>query len=274
MASKTDSLGDRMKDFEMRMRSYVPRRSNLMIRLDGKGFSKYTKKLAKPWDLGFMHDMVSTAEHLCKNIQGAKFAYVQSDEISVLVTDYDDIATDMWFGGQVQKVVSVTASMAAAKFNQLRYIREMELVERRMRAALVTIGLNPDSIAAVNECISIVSCKEPASFDSRVFVLPTAQEVVNAVIWRQNDATRNSILGLAQSMFSHRQMLNKSCAELQEMMFANHGVNWNEVETKYKRGVFVYCEEGDGGWRADYEMPVITADRDYVLRLIPDINLL
>jgi tRNA(His) 5'-end guanylyltransferase len=119
-----DELGDRMKEFyEDRTRFKLVRRTNTIIRVDGKAFHTYTKGLKRPFDQGLMDDMDATAEFLCQNIQGAKFAYVQSDEISILITDYDDISTHAWFDGNLQKMSSIAASLATARFNQLRMAR-------------------------------------------------------------------------------------------------------------------------------------------------------
>ena len=119
------SLGTRIKEFyEDRTRICLMRRMITIIRLDGKGFSKYTKKLNKPFDDGFSDDMDATAAFLCANIQGAKFAYTQSDEISIIITGFDTNETDAWFDNNIQKMVSIAASMATAKFNQLRMVRE------------------------------------------------------------------------------------------------------------------------------------------------------
>jgi len=112
MATK-DSLGDRMKSFyEDRFRLQLPRRTNILIRIDGKAFHTYTKGLNRPYDTDLMDDMNETTKFLCENIQGAKMGYVQSDEISILITDYDDIDTQGWFDYNLQKMCSISASLA------------------------------------------------------------------------------------------------------------------------------------------------------------------
>ena len=119
-----DDLGTRMKEFyENRYRIFLPRRTNVLIRIDGKAFHTYTRGLNKPYDDGLMEDMNETTKYLCENIQGAKMGYVQSDEISILITDYDDISTSAWFDNNIQKMCSIAASLATAKFNQLRMAR-------------------------------------------------------------------------------------------------------------------------------------------------------
>ena len=205
-----DTLGDRMKSYyEDRFRVLLPRRSNAIIRLDGKSFSKFTKGLKRPFDENFASDMNETTKFLCENIQGAKLWYVQSDEISIWVTDYDEIKTSAWFDYSVQKMVSISSSMATAKFNQLR-------------------------LAHIKNCTfanEIYNHPKLAMFDSRVFTLPTLDEVANYLRWRQRDCTRNSISMSAQSMFSANQLHGVSSEGKQELLFSK-GVNWNDYPSR------------------------------------------
>ncbi len=176
-----DAIGDRMKQYyEDRTRAFLPRRTYTIIRLDGKAFHTYTKGLIRPFDEQLMNDMDETACFLCKNIQGAKFAFVQSDEISILLTDFEELTTDAWFDGNIQKIVSVSASLGTAKFNELR----------------------PNKLAF---------------FDSRVFTIPSNIEVENYFIWRQQDFTRNSIYTVAKSLYSHKQLEGIDSNVQQEM---------------------------------------------------------
>lgn len=207
-----DQLGTRMKEFyEDRTRIKLQRRGYVIIRVDGKAFKTYTKGLLKPFDDGLIQDMDSTATYLCKNIMGAKFAYVQSDEISILLTDFETLQTQAWFDNNLQKMCSVSASLATSAFNGNRLNR------------LVNGGMK------VNEM-------QWANFDSRVFQIPSKTEVENYFIWRQQDATRNSISSVAQSAFSHSQLNGKSTDEMQEMLFQEKGINWNDFSPRYKRG--------------------------------------
>ena len=113
-----DSLGNRMKGYENISRSYLIRRIPVIIRLDGKAFHTFTRGLKKPFDEILMNTMWETAKYLCENIQGCKIAYTQSDEISLLLTDYENIDTSAWFDNNVQKMVSISASMATLAFNK------------------------------------------------------------------------------------------------------------------------------------------------------------
>jgi len=237
MGNKKDSLGDRMKEFyENRTRNLLPRRTYTIIRVDGKAFHSYTRGLERPFDERLVNDMDETACYMCKNIQGTKFAFVQSDEISVLLTDFDGLTTNAWFDGNIQKMASISASLATAKFNELR----------------------PNKIAL---------------FDSRVFTIPSNIEVENYFIWRQQDTTRNSISSVAQSMFSHRELENKNTDQMQEMCFQK-GVNWNDFSAKLKRGRLIVRQEyeKEGAIRAKWdsvEPPIFTQERDLLKTLIP-----
>lgn len=233
------SLGDRMKNFyENRTRFYLPRRTYTIIRIDGKAFHTYTKGLKKPFDDKFVNDMDLTAKFLCENIQGVKLAYVQSDEITIVLTDFDSLTTDSWFDGNIQKIVSVSSSLATGKFNQLR----------------------PDKLAF---------------FDCRVFTIPTRSEVMNNLIWRQQDCERNSISSVARSLYSHEETKNKNNNDLQEMCFQK-GVNWNDFSVHLKRGRVIKKVEvivddvKRNKWVVDYNIPIFSQDKDYLNNLIPE----
>ena len=269
-----DELGDRMKDFyEDRTRYKLARRTNTIIRIDGKAFHTYTKGLKRPFDAGLMEDMNKTTEYLCQNIQGAKFGYVQSDEISILITDYDDISTHAWFDGNLQKMASIAASLATAKFNQLRMAR----------ATSDSDGDLPFELLGKS---SIESFKL-AMFDARVFQIPYQEEVINYFIWRQQDATRNSISSVAQSLFSTRELHGKKTNDMQEMIF-QRGINWNDYLPREKRGSvirkvqkkfskvipFRYGEVPEieytrNVWEADAETPIFTQDKEYLRGMMP-----
>ncbi|HRW21710.1 MAG TPA: tRNA(His) guanylyltransferase Thg1 family protein [Bacteroidales bacterium] len=277
-----NELGDRMKDYEQRTRSMLPRRSNIMIRIDGKSFHTYTKGLNKPFDFGLMEDMAETTKYLCSKIQGAKMGYTQSDEISILLTDYDSYRTDAWFNGQVQKIVSVAASMATNKFNSLRLIRMLE--ER-----------DSDMLDVIESIKNLTG----AEFDARVYTLPDGEEVVNYFIWRQQDATRNSISMAAQAYFSHKELQNVNTGKMQDMLMTQKEINWNDYPVIAKRGWAVKRQEQEwvrpkdnkswkprkvislddcpadaimfkrNAWEIDREMPILTKDREYVLNVLP-----
>lgn len=213
-----DEIGDRMKEnYEDRTRQLLPRRTYTIIRLDGKAFHSFTKGFKRPFDHILMSAMDETAAFLCQNIQGAKLGYVQSDEISILLTDFESEQTDAWFDGNIQKMASISASMAAAFFN-------------KTLMSLVALSENKDVLT-----IDLLKNGKLAFFDSRVFSIPDPTEVENYFIWRQQDATRNSVQMVAQSMYSHKELHGKNISDLHEMMFVK-GSNWNDFVSGEKRG--------------------------------------
>ena len=285
----TDNLGDRMKLFyEDRTRFKLTRRTNTIIRIDGKAFHTYTKGLKRPFDSGLMEDMDKTTEFLCQNIQGVKFAYVQSDEISILITDYDEINTHAWFDNNVQKMASIAASLATARFNQLRMLRKSKEVQRPFGEDGEKIG-NLDYLD--------VQDFKLAMFDARVFQIPYQEEVINYFIWRQQDATRNSISSVAQANFSDKELHGKKTNQMQDMLMLEKGINWNDFTPREKRGslihkvekIYMKLESGQtvgvdptqvdpnknntftrNVWQADPETPIFTQEKGYLRWKMPN----
>ena len=271
MSNKKDSLGDRMKSYEGISRIYLTKRMPVIIRIDGKAFHSFTKGFRRPFDEILIKAMQETAKYLCKNIMGCKIAYTKSDEISLLLEDYERVETQPWFENNLQKIVSVSASMATMAFNRAF----ADAVNERYS---YYTGINADEWTGSTEEFdklfdNYFAKIGTAMFDSRVFILPK-EEVCNYFIWRQQDATRNSIQMVAQSLFSHRQLQNKNCDQLQEMMFQEHNINWNDYPTVYKRGSCVTKEqytENDvtrSRWVVDTNIPIFTQDRNYIDRLV------
>lgn len=215
------SLGERMKEYyEYPFSARLPRRMPIIIRLDGKAFHTYTRGMNKPFDDDFIQCMMQTSLYLCRNIATCQIGYSQSDEISLLLHPYKHLDTQAWLGGRIQKMASISASMASCKMS------------------------------------SLYPNKEFGIFDARVFVLPES-EVCNYFIWRQQDAERNSLNLLAQSHYSHKQLLGKKSADLHEMLYQK-GDNWSKLETHKKRG-FCVVKEG-----VDREIPRFGNERDYI----------
>lgn len=226
--SKNDPIMQRMKEnYEKRSRTYLTRRVPVIMRLDGKAFHTYTRGLDKPFDEGLIEDMQETAKFLCSEIQGAKCAYVQSDEISILITDFDKINTSAWFDYNVQKMTSVSAGDAAGKFNQLRFIRDIQDFRKLGSDLEITSRW--------------VQGRTLANFDSRVFNIPK-EEVPNYFYARQRDAVKNSVSMLAQSLYSHSELHGKNGSEMQEMCWQK-GHNWNELHFSKKRGSWIIKNE-------------------------------
>lgn len=256
-------LNTRIKDFyEDRTKQFLMRRGITILRLDGKGFSRFTQGFNKPFDDGFSDDMDETARFLCENIQGAKFGYTQSDEITIVLTDYDNQETSAWFDNNVQKMTSVSASLATAKFNQLRLLRATQPVLGNI--ADVAPMIDSESIKGI----------ELAMFDSRVFQVPTLDEMVNALIFRQQDCTRNSVSMAADALLKGSMEGVKNQVK-QERLFQEAGVNWNDYKTKYKRGSVIkkIQIENNGAvrnrWVIDDETPIFTQDKQYLIDFMP-----
>lgn len=239
MSKKYDQLSIRMKGYEVTSRTQLTPRMPVIIRIDGCHFHTYTRGFDKPFDENLIKVFWETCKYLASNIMGAKMIYHQSDEISILLTNYDKLNTQSWFDNQVQKMTSVSASLATAKFNEAMRHYEPTVVDL-------------------------------ATFDSRVFLLPM-QEVTNYFIWRQQDCSKNSVSMLAQSLFSHKELQGVNTKQMQDKMFTEKGVNWNDLETWKKRGACIVKEhfEIEGGaqrsnWVVDKDIPIFTQDREYV----------
>lgn len=255
------TLSERMKEmYEKSSRMYLIKKSDVILRLDGKAFHTYTRFFKKPYDAIFHQTMNETAKFLCTQIQGCKLAYTQSDEISLLLTDYDGDYTDAWFQYNVQKMCSVAASMASAFFNG----RIIELARAYGFSADLTDASEEEYVKSLKAAINTF-----AFFDCRAFNIPH-NEVVNCFIWRQNDCRRNAIQMLGQHYFSHRDIQNKSNETILEML-KEKGVNFEDMPGEYKNGVC--CRKVLHGerkkWEIDKDIPLFTENRDYITGQMP-----
>ena len=229
-----DDIGDRFKEYERCYDFTLPRRLPLVIRVDGRAF--HSLKLEKPFDSGFWAAMSCAAMELVTEVQGARLAFFQSDEISVIARDDMNLGTQPWVGKRLSKILSLSAAIATRTFNE----------------------------AAGLEC----------EFDARAFVVPSMDEAINYLIWRQQDATRNSVQMLARSVFSHKECDRKNTAALIEMLHAR-GHEWENLATVWKRGAVVTMKPVPKtgqtvprrDWVVDTEPPVFAKDRGYVERL-------
>jgi tRNA(His) 5'-end guanylyltransferase len=207
---RNDSLGDRMKtNYEDAYRFNLTRRTPVIIRLDGKAFHTFTRGCIKPFDDNIIKAMQDTTEYLVKNIQGCKVGYVQSDEISLLLTDFDTFETEAWFKNNIQKMCSISASMASVQFSFKYMLQHLE-----------------------------VGISKPAYFDSRVFNLPK-EEVVNYFRWRYMDWKRNSVSMLAQSLYSQKQLNGKNTLQMKEMC-ARMDKPYEELASVYQNGTLYF----------------------------------
>ena len=276
MANKRDSLGDRMKgNYENRSKTYLVRRMPVIIRIDGKAFHTFTRGFEKPFDDVMMQTMQQTTLKLCQEIQGCVFGYTQSDEITLVLVDYNDINTDAWFDYSVQKMCSVASSMCTLYFNKIF----AEIASAKIESFKFELGCvkdEEDEFGVYRDNLKHYiktyekAIDNGAMFDARVFNIPV-EEVTNCVLWRQQDATRNSISSLAQSKFSHKELQGKSSSQMQDMLMEKYGINWNNLTIPEKRGTAVYKRTIDDvtEWIVDYQMPILKGeDRDYVEHLV------
>lgn len=256
-----DALGDRMKGYENCYRTYLPKRMPVIIRIDMRAGHTFTRKFDRPFDKDFQYLMRMTAKALCENVAGCKMAYVQSDEISLLVTNDDKLDTAPWFDNNLQKLASITASIASLKFCEY----QNQLID------------GYTTFNRYEEAWKLSNVRYTATFDSRAFVLPK-EEIVNYFIWRQNDATRNSVQMVARSLYSSKELESKKTPELMDLMMAK-GVNWNDISTACKRGSAIVKvdvavknkgeEQMRSYWSIDNEIPIFTQDREYILNQLP-----
>lgn len=265
----------------------------VIIRIDGRAFHTFTKGFKRPFDEVLIKSMQDTMKYLCENIQNCVLGYHQSDEITLLLVDYKELNTSPWFDNEVQKICSITASMATMTFNKNFFTNSMEYIK--------VLPLETDQEKEYYRLMCEVYSKaddKGAMFDARCFNIPK-EEVTNNIYWRQLDATRNSIQMVGQAHFSHRELQNKNCNEIQDMLFTQKGINWNDFDTYLKRGsccvkekYFAACEKGKdiyypegcsdpytddeiktGMWKShwiiDKEIPIFKGEeRDYIDKLV------
>ena len=257
-----DSLGTRMKTYYEEVPKFrLYRRTPVAIRIDGKAFHTFTRGFKKPFDEILIKSMQQTMLYLCENIQGCVLGYTQSDEITLILQDYKTLTTNAWFDYEIQKICSISASMATMAFNKFFHNNVSEWCKDN---GLVTIpylneGKDEELLKQYNIYWSAVH--KGAMFDARCFNIPK-EEVTNLIFWRQLDAARNSVQMVGQAYFSHQELQNKSCSDIQDMLMEKYNINWNDFSTVYKRGSC--CVKEENGWVIDKEIPIFTQDRDYI----------
>ena len=223
-----NSLASRMKEYEFISTHNLTRRIPVIIRIDGKAFHGFTAKYCKSkWDKLFATSMADTAMFVMDQMQGCQFSYVQSDEISFLLTDYRTIKTDAWFSYNINKIVSISAAAASSFMYK--------------------------------------SWGDTALFDSRAFNVPV-DEVCNYFIFRQQDATRNAIQIAGQEHFSHKELHKKSCNQIQDMLFKEKRINFNDYPVARKRGLCVIKKGETKG--VDWYPPIFSKDRNYIEKFV------
>lgn len=276
-------LAERMKGYEKRNRYYLQRRMPVILRLDMRAGHSFTKGFERPFDEVFIKSMQETAKYLCENIQNCKLSYQQSDEITLLLVDYDKLNTDCFFDYRVDKLCSIAASMATMAFNNIfsKYVRGFDLA-----LAYNDNGIDTEENRKLWKIYNKAVTKG-AMFDARCFNIPK-EEVTNLCYWRQLDASRNSIQMVGQANFSHKELQNKSCNDIQDMLMIQKGINWNDLPTYQKRGsccvrnkiviesdgVIVTAQlrdtsKSENKWIIDADIPIFKGEgREYIDRLV------
>ena len=256
-------LSKRMKDdYENVVKPRLNDKEPIIIRIDGKAFRTFTKNLKKPFDDLFVRSMQQTVKYLCENIPNIIFGYQHSDEISLLLIK-DEISTP-WFNYDVQKVSSVSASMATMVFNNsFRQNANTWISEYH---AWCNMAYDCDEEKdAYEEALNKAMCLG-AMFDSRCFNI-AREDVINYFFWRQSDASRASIRMTAQVYFSHQQLLKKTRDDIRYMLRDQKGIDWESFPIAYKWGVC--CIKDEQGWKLDTQIPLFkNKNREYIEKLI------
>ena len=263
-------LAVRMKMYESVSRNYLTRRVPVIIRVDGRAFHSYTRGMERPFDDDILLEaMRQTMKYMCENIQGCVLGYTQSDEITLVLQDYKTIHTQPWFEYNVQKCISVAASMATMAFNEsFSSIYSNMYMDRKEKGK------------SVSDLVSIYASKcGKAMFDARIFNIPV-DDVCNNLIWRQQDAVRNSIQQVGQTYFSPKELHLKSCNMIQDMLMRQRSISWNDFPVHLKRGSCCVRRDRERKipnsgevitaktWVIDKNIPIFTKDRDYIEREI------
>ena len=250
---KKDNLGDRMKEnYENRAKTQLLRRTPVIIRLDGKAFHTFTRGFKKPFDDILTEAMQQTMLTLCKEIQGCVLGYTQSDEITLVLTDYKNLETAAWFDYDIQKICSVSASIATLAFNKC-FLKEMM----------------QNKVGLANS-VHFQAWTKGALFDSRCFNIPK-EEVANCILWRQQDAIRNSINSVGQANFSHKELQGLSTDQILKKLLEEKQIDWNKLSVHLQRGSCCIKREINGvdSWFIDTEIPIFKGEsRNYIEKLI------
>lgn len=215
---KNDAFGNRMKRYENTANQKLTPGVPVIIRVDGRSFHTWTKQncMMKPFDTGLVRAMVEAAVQTANQMQGFKLAYTQSDECTFLISDTDSSQSEAWFGNEINKLVSITASLFTVHFNNF------------FRGTV-----------------------SPATFDARAFNIP-AEDAPNAFVWRQKDAVRNSLQSYARKFFTQKELHGKKAADIHDMLHLI-GQKWESLPGACKNGVWIYRDKSLGDTVKNYE---------------------
>lgn len=219
-----DSLEKKCRYYQELANYKLMPNSYVIFHLDGRSFSNFCKRFEKPYDERFMSMMNETAKYLMEEISNVKFAYVQSDEITLIYSDIkEEYTADMWFGNRLCKMCSIASSLATSKFMSLMYIA----------AAAKTVS-STDDIVSVCKNIPLIQ------FDCKVWNVPSVNDAMAWLLYRQIDCIRNSKQMLGHTYLSHSEMLNKSSDEIIKLVADKKNIDWNRFNDGAKFGRFIY----------------------------------
>jgi tRNA(His) 5'-end guanylyltransferase len=262
-----------MKTYENAFSNKFPIKHPLILRLDGVHFHTNVKRwnCKKPFDPELIDAMQFTAKVLCESISGAKIAYVQSDEITILIRDDMDFGTMPWYDKKINKIMSVVAAKASNAFNYCYHQMRGDAWENE-DGEMVYEG-------------KTITLPDMAEFDCRGYILPE-NEINNAFLWRQNDCISNSVQMLGRAHFSHKELQRKSNDDIKSMLIKNRDTDWDELATECQRGACIIRKQfpkkipsrDDKGlimhglfdtimvpaWTIDTEIPIFTEDTEYI----------
>lgn len=264
------SLKERMTALRSTTDYKLPLKSYVMVMIDGRSFSRVIKNnYEKPFDDKFINMMNEVAKYVCKNVEGCKFAYTQSDEITFVLTDFETETTCAFFGNRLTKILSVIPAMATAKFNQL---------------VIANLCDTPCSNSDLKQMILDVKLAE---FDAKAWSVDNLSDVYAYYLWRQIDCIRNSKQQTAQTWLSHKQLSGLDTDEQIKLLFNEKGIDWNAYDNGKKYGRFIYKETEhfhNDKLNTDYErsvwkehpaFPIMGSEgkeKFFALNQIPDID--
>ncbi len=253
-----DSLGNRMKEYEKVNDRMLVANVPFIIRLDGVAFHTFTKKLVRPMDDILADAMQKTMLSMCMDVPYCKYGYTQSDEITLVCVIDDVLNNSGFYGGRVNKITTVTAAKATKYFNK-HFFDNVEKYKKDSNAFK-----NVTDLKTYERKLFI------AEFDSRVFNIPE-HDIINNLIWRQQDAVRNSINALGFANLSQSQMHKKNTSQVMDMLMLEKKINWNDCCTYQKRGCCAVKKPveitGKNGvkvtrekWQLNLDMPILTEE--------------
>lgn len=244
-----DSLGNRQKRYESVSDTYLVPKMPIIIRIDGKAFHTYTKGMKKPFDELLGYAMIETTKSLCKDIHTCVFGYTQSDEITLILNTQDRIKSQEYMNRRVQKIASLAASKATKYFNKyfIEAVKKFECLNKErsseLSRAIEKYGIKSCEVDKLTREVDLDSERlykvytgkiGEAEFDARAFNVPE-WDCINNIIWRQQDAIRNSVEAVGHTYFSAKQLNKVSCAKIKEMLKVERGINWDNDFTDYQK---------------------------------------